>query len=329
MYGSHDMRHTGFRRLTVVIGTPGFWGVTALVQDLERTRISDSSYRGKGTCIVLLGRNGIPEWIIDRRSINLMRTNLPQNWHRSNEFLGFAIIYVFVPVSHKSAHEFENESGGESVNGSFCKNEQNYTHSYSLVIGDGYESEWMDFPLFESNCYCYKEDKDEDNGSVSGQTLVVCYSKEVIGERFRFDEWTKSEIRARYEDFNNNSEKAFKLCSLRNLKLHAYNLREIPSEICQLSSLESLSLRGNHFSYIPDGISQLYKLKLLDLSYCKMLQYIPQLPSGLLFLDAHHSTSCKIYSNVIKTKFRYGFHISFNLFFSWRQNLEGNFCVGA
>ena len=28
MYGSHDMRHIGFRRLTVVNGTPGFWGVT-------------------------------------------------------------------------------------------------------------------------------------------------------------------------------------------------------------------------------------------------------------------------------------------------------------
>ena len=28
MYGSHDMRHTGFRRLKVVNGTPGFWGVT-------------------------------------------------------------------------------------------------------------------------------------------------------------------------------------------------------------------------------------------------------------------------------------------------------------
>ena len=28
MYGSHDMRHTGFRRLTVVNRTPGFWGVT-------------------------------------------------------------------------------------------------------------------------------------------------------------------------------------------------------------------------------------------------------------------------------------------------------------
>ena len=28
MYGSHDMRHIGFRRLTVVNGTPGFWGFT-------------------------------------------------------------------------------------------------------------------------------------------------------------------------------------------------------------------------------------------------------------------------------------------------------------
>ena len=27
-YGSHDMRHTGFRRLTMVNGTTGFWGVT-------------------------------------------------------------------------------------------------------------------------------------------------------------------------------------------------------------------------------------------------------------------------------------------------------------
>ena len=28
MYGSHDMRHTGFYRLMVVYETPGFWGVT-------------------------------------------------------------------------------------------------------------------------------------------------------------------------------------------------------------------------------------------------------------------------------------------------------------
>ena len=32
MYESHDMRHTGFRRLTVVNGTPRFWGVTTKKQ---------------------------------------------------------------------------------------------------------------------------------------------------------------------------------------------------------------------------------------------------------------------------------------------------------
>ena len=34
MYGSYDMRHTGFRRFTVVNGTPGFWGGTAWYHSL-------------------------------------------------------------------------------------------------------------------------------------------------------------------------------------------------------------------------------------------------------------------------------------------------------
>ena len=34
MYRSHDMRHTGFRKLMVVNGTPGFWGVTVWYQSL-------------------------------------------------------------------------------------------------------------------------------------------------------------------------------------------------------------------------------------------------------------------------------------------------------
>ena len=33
LYGSHDMRHTGFRRLTMVNGTPGVWGVTHSSRD--------------------------------------------------------------------------------------------------------------------------------------------------------------------------------------------------------------------------------------------------------------------------------------------------------
>ena len=43
MYGSHDMRHTSFRRLTVVNGTPGFWGVTNFVDSgtLTMARITN------------------------------------------------------------------------------------------------------------------------------------------------------------------------------------------------------------------------------------------------------------------------------------------------
>ena len=44
MYGSHDMRHTGFIRLTVVNGTLGFWGVTGKA---SQTRIAYSHARSK------------------------------------------------------------------------------------------------------------------------------------------------------------------------------------------------------------------------------------------------------------------------------------------
>ena len=35
MYGSHDIRHIGFRRLTLVKETPGFWGVTTSIRAKE------------------------------------------------------------------------------------------------------------------------------------------------------------------------------------------------------------------------------------------------------------------------------------------------------
>ena len=41
MYGSHDMRHTGFRWLTLVKETPGFWGVTgAALIDVKKRELT-------------------------------------------------------------------------------------------------------------------------------------------------------------------------------------------------------------------------------------------------------------------------------------------------
>ncbi|KAL6343056.1 hypothetical protein AAG906_017868 [Vitis piasezkii] len=482
-------------------------------QDSKRTSFSDSSYHGKGTCIVLPRTDGIPEWIMDRTKRYFTETELPQNWHQNNEFLGFALCCVYVPFAYESedipekesahgsknesanksedesAHTWENETDDKSVAESFRKNEHKHTHRCRLsccldVAGDGVEL--VDRSFFQSNCFCYKEDKDKDNESVSGQTWVICYPKAAIPERFCSDQWTR--IRFFFFGFYINSEKVLKvkecgvrliysqdlqqshedadiricracqrdgtlrwkccfkgsdmnevpiienpseldslclrdcrnltslpssifgfkslatlscsgcsqlesfpeilqdmeslrklylngtaikeipssiqrlrglqylclrncknlvnlpesicnltsfktlvvsrcpnfnklpdnlgrlqslehlfvahldsmnfqlpslsgLCSLRTLKLQGCNLREFPSEIYYLSSLVTLSLRGNHFSRIPDGISQLYNLKDLHLGHCKMLQHIPELPSGLFRLDAHHCTS--------------------------------------
>ena len=203
------MSHTGYMRTLYLHG--------ALVQDSKRTSFSDSSYHAKGTCIVLPRTDGIPEWIMYRSTIYFTKTKLPQNWHQNNEFLGFAICCVYVPFAYESedipekesahgsknesanksedesAHTWENETDDKSVAGSFSKNEYEHTHSCSLkcslsVIGD--RVGMIDLSLYESNCLCYKEDKDEDNESVSGQMWVVCYSKVTIQEWFRSDQWT-------------------------------------------------------------------------------------------------------------------------------------------
>ena len=83
----------------------------------------------------------------------------------------------------------------------------------------------------------------------------------------------------------------FHLSSLEMLDLSNCNLMEgeIPSDISHLSSLEELYLYGNHFSSIPTGINQLSRLVGLDLSHCKKLLQIPELPSSLRLLHAHSS----------------------------------------
>ncbi|KAL6316239.1 hypothetical protein AAG906_017786 [Vitis piasezkii] len=81
------------------------------------------------------------------------------------------------------------------------------------------------------------------------------------------------------------------------------NLRSLPSSIGGLKSLTKLSLSGrpnrvteqlflskNNIHHIPSVISQLCNLECLDISHCKMLEEIPDLPSSLREIDAHGCT---------------------------------------
>ena len=94
------------------------------------------------------------------------------------------------------------------------------------------------------------------------------------------------------------------LPSLQSLSLRYCNLMEegdlILNHIYHLSSLIILDLKGSYFSSIPAGISRLSNLRVLNVSHCKNLQQIPELPSSLQFLDAHCSNHISSSSSVLQ-----------------------------
>ncbi|KAL5554576.1 hypothetical protein UlMin_041977 [Ulmus minor] len=78
------------------------------------------------------------------------------------------------------------------------------------------------------------------------------------------------------------------LSSLEILDLSYCNIIEIPDWFGSLSKLVELRLRGNNFDRIPSTIGQLYKLEKLDISDCKNLRSLPELP----FLKSLCATEC-------------------------------------
>lgn len=87
-----------------------------------------------------------------------------------------------------------------------------------------------------------------------------------------------------------------RLLSLRRLKLSDCRILEIPDLGC-LSSLESLDLSGNIIDRVPRSIKKLSKLKHLDISNCRNLQALPEIPLFVEFVDAHGCTSLQTVSS--------------------------------
>ncbi|XP_031282462.1 disease resistance-like protein DSC1 [Pistacia vera] len=85
---------------------------------------------------------------------------------------------------------------------------------------------------------------------------------------------------------------------LKDLNLTNCSLKELSINLGQLSSLESLHLGRNHFESIPTSIIHLSKSWYLDLSYCKRLQSLPELPPQVEVLNAHSCISLEASSNL-------------------------------
>ncbi|CAJ2634072.1 unnamed protein product [Trifolium pratense] len=69
-----------------------------------------------------------------------------------------------------------------------------------------------------------------------------------------------------------------RLSCLQHLDLSFCNLPQIPNAIGWLHCLETLNLGGNNFVTLP-SIKELFKLEQLNLEHCKLLKYLPELPS--------------------------------------------------
>ncbi|KAJ9554659.1 hypothetical protein OSB04_018704 [Centaurea solstitialis] len=84
--------------------------------------------------------------------------------------------------------------------------------------------------------------------------------------------------------------------SLTRLNLSGCNLvdGDMSSVFCELSNLQVLDLSDNSFSRLHSSLLQLHRLKLLDLTLCSKLVELPDLPSDIAILKAHHCNSLNI-----------------------------------
>ncbi|KAL6311179.1 hypothetical protein AAG906_025768 [Vitis piasezkii] len=101
------------------------------------------------------------QWIMDDQGI---ATELPQNWNQNNEFLGFALCCVYVPLDDESEDVSENESDNRS--------EDESAHTSENEIDDKSKNDSV--AELSEYLFCY----DQENDSVSRQTWVIWYSRQ-------------------------------------------------------------------------------------------------------------------------------------------------------
>ncbi|XP_050210681.1 disease resistance protein RPP2B-like [Mercurialis annua] len=87
------------------------------------------------------------------------------------------------------------------------------------------------------------------------------------------------------------------LGSVRDLVLSYTGIVKLPRSLGDLSSLQVLLLKGNNFMRIPSSIKHLTWLEVIDVSYCKRLKALPELPQRIRAVIALNCISLKTVSS--------------------------------
>ena len=242
-------------------------------------QFGQSGFFGKGISIVI---SGMPDWLRYQNAGNEIRIELPMNWYDDNDFLGFALCAVYVPL--------KNTLGDAPV------------VSYGLgchlsLCGDQFG--FRDYLSFYSVCKCYCGGESRD------QVWMTYYPQIAIQEKYRSNKWRqftalfvgygtgsfeviKCGVTLIYEqkrklfEFVANVSVTCSNCQKNeelqeNLCLGGSAINEVSISEC-LSGIDSLCLRNcKSLESLPIDIYKLKSLTTLSCSGCSKLQNFPEI----------------------------------------------------
>ena len=144
---------------------------------------------GTKISVAIPGSFGIPEWVSHKSMGREVRIELPNNWYKDNNFLGFALFFYLIPLSDDD----------------LCKMAHGYHYlPFSLIqfgISNGDEFECVDIHIDNSHCKSISNvDLGHENftpSSLDSALGVVYFPQISIITEYRSNWWNK--IKARFE----------------------------------------------------------------------------------------------------------------------------------
>ena len=168
-------------------------------------------YLDEGISIAIPRSSGISEWMRHQKYGSKVATKLPRNWYKNNDFLGFALFCIHVPVDHESddlfdhqetpnseseedetdnqetvSSESDNESEEDGIDSQQTPRSESYNeyeddldnkHTWSLgcelTMGDDHQFWFKDHISFQCYCEC-------GIGDDISQVWVTYYPKIII-----------------------------------------------------------------------------------------------------------------------------------------------------
>nr|CAN73963.1 hypothetical protein VITISV_034210 [Vitis vinifera] len=243
--------------------------------------------------------------------IQRSETELPQNCYQNNEFLGFAICCVYVPLADEyenisenesddksqdeSAHTSEDETDDKSKNESTAELLLQYTYSPSCRLTcslkiSGENRKLVDSPQFVSHCFCYNQ----GNDSVSRQTWVIWYSKEAIKERCLPGQ--RHGFSPIFRGYYNILKKSFKEAEYRVRLIYSQDTQDAEVRRCIQCQQDGICRRGGCFKdsdmqELPI-IENPLELDGLCLRDCENLKSLPTSICEFKFLKTFSCSGC-------------------------------------